>query len=169
MIAKIIAWAPDRDHAIEDLKQVLDGTAVWPVKSNAGFLYRLLDHPDFRAANLDTGFIARNEHELIPADEATEAEWQAAAGFALADQPTEADYLPQGFRLNAPSTARVALSHAGETRVIERAASTVPIHSDFGTMMLASDDDSARAYSASVSDDEIVVFSEGRAFALRSA
>jgi 3-methylcrotonyl-CoA carboxylase alpha subunit len=139
------------------------GLQVWPIRTNAAFLRRCADHPDFRAANLDTGFIARNEHELIPADEATEAEWQAAAGFALADQPTEADYLPQGFRLNAPSTARVALSHAGETRVIERAASTVPIHSDFGTMMLASDDDSARAYSASVSDDEIVLFSEGRA------
>ena len=163
MIAKVIAFANYRDGAIDALIDSMRGLQVWPIRTNAAFLRRCADHPDFRAANLDTGFIARNVHELIPADEATEAEWQAAAGFALADQPTEADYLPQGFRLNAPSTARVALSHAGETRVIERAASTVPIHSDFGAMMLASDDDSARAYSASVSDDEIVLFSEGRA------
>jgi 3-methylcrotonyl-CoA carboxylase alpha subunit len=163
MIAKVIAFASDRDDAIDALIDTMRGLQVWPIRTNAAFLRRCADHPDFRAANLDTGFIARNENELIPADEASEAEWQAAAGFALADQTVEPEYLPQGFRLNAPSTARVGLSHAGETRVIERAASTVSIHSDFGTMMLAGGPENARTFSAKVSDDEIVLFSEGRA------
>ncbi|MFN4021108.1 MAG: acetyl/propionyl/methylcrotonyl-CoA carboxylase subunit alpha [Erythrobacter sp.] len=163
MIAKVIAFAKDRDDAIGTLIDSIKGLQIWPIRTNAAFLCRCADHPDFRAANLDTGFIGRNENELIPVDAATDVEWQAAAGFALADQPTQADHLPQGFRLNAPSTARVALSHAGETRVIERTASTVPIHSDFRTTMLAGGDDNAHAFSARVSENEIVLFSEGRA------
>ncbi|WP_067489802.1 acetyl/propionyl/methylcrotonyl-CoA carboxylase subunit alpha [Erythrobacter sp. CCH5-A1] len=163
MIAKVIAFADDRDDAIDTLIDSITGLQVWPIRTNAAFLRRCADHPDFRAANLDTGFIGRYENELIPSDAASEVEWQAAAGFALADQSSEAEYLPQGFRLNAASTARVALSHAGETRVIEREAATVPIHADFGTMMLAGGDENPRAFSARVTDDEIVLFSEGRA------
>ncbi|MFN3990615.1 MAG: acetyl/propionyl/methylcrotonyl-CoA carboxylase subunit alpha [Erythrobacter sp.] len=169
MIAKVIAFAPDRDGAIDALIDSISGLQVWPIRTNAAFLKRCADHPDFRAANLDTGFISRNENELVPTDAATEAEWQAAAGFALADQPSQAEYLPRGFRLNAPPAARVALSHAGETRVIERAGATAPIDPDFGTMMLAGSDEALCKCAARVTDDEIVLFSDGRAIGFSRA
>ncbi|MEO7365350.1 MAG: acetyl/propionyl/methylcrotonyl-CoA carboxylase subunit alpha [Sphingomicrobium sp.] len=99
MIAKLIAHGGNRDAAIERLAGMLDGVEVWPVKTNAGFLFNALLHPDFGAANLDTGFIERNL-ELVPDAEPDDALWRGAALVALA----EADDMPlaglTGFRAN---------------------------------------------------------------------
>ncbi len=55
MIAKLIASAETRDEAIDALAAMLDGVEVWPVRTNAGFLFNALVHPDFEAAKIDTG------------------------------------------------------------------------------------------------------------------
>ena len=47
MIAKLIAYGDDRDEAIDELAAILDGVEVWPVRTNAGFLFNALLHPDF--------------------------------------------------------------------------------------------------------------------------
>ncbi|WP_304177353.1 acetyl/propionyl/methylcrotonyl-CoA carboxylase subunit alpha, partial [Phenylobacterium aquaticum] len=49
MIAKLIAHAPTREGASDRLAQACAEVEVWPVKTNAGFLARCLDHPDFIA------------------------------------------------------------------------------------------------------------------------
>jgi 3-methylcrotonyl-CoA carboxylase alpha subunit len=96
MIAKLIAHGRTRDAARERLGNMLDDSAVWPVKTNAAFLIRALAHPEFAAGKVDTGLIGRDGDELssepVPSDEAlTEA--------ATAMLP----YVPCfGFRLNAP-------------------------------------------------------------------
>jgi acetyl/propionyl-CoA carboxylase alpha subunit len=40
MIAKLIAWGETREEAIDRLRDGIDGTEIWPVKTNAGFLGR---------------------------------------------------------------------------------------------------------------------------------
>ena len=47
MIAKLIARGDDRDEAIDELAAMLDEVEVWPVRTNAGFLFNALLDPDF--------------------------------------------------------------------------------------------------------------------------
>src|SRR5215472_1267139 len=57
LVAKIIVWGEDRAEAVGRLRRALAETAVLGVSTNLGFLSRLLAHPAFAAAQLDTGFI----------------------------------------------------------------------------------------------------------------
>jgi len=68
---------------------MLGETAVGGVKTNLAFLRRVLGHPAFAAAELDTGFIARHQAELLPAPAALPAEfWQVAGeAFAQSEKP----------------------------------------------------------------------------------
>src|SRR5580658_9140378 len=66
MIAKIIAWGPDRAAARARLARALAETAVLGVTTNLGFLARIVGDADFAAAKLDTGFIERRRAALLP-------------------------------------------------------------------------------------------------------
>ncbi|MEM6491847.1 MAG: biotin/lipoyl-containing protein, partial [Pseudomonadota bacterium] len=59
MIAKLIAYGPDRGTAIDRVRAALDGYVVRGVGHNAAFLSCALDRPAFRSGDLDTGFIER--------------------------------------------------------------------------------------------------------------
>ncbi|MCM3926031.1 ATP-grasp domain-containing protein, partial [Frankia sp. AiPs1] len=67
MLAKIIAYGPDRDTALDRLDRALARTCVLGVTTNIGFLRALLDHPDTRAGRLDTGLIERDLDALVAA------------------------------------------------------------------------------------------------------
>jgi 3-methylcrotonyl-CoA carboxylase alpha subunit len=54
MIAKVIAHGPTRHAARTRLSNVLEDAVIWPVRTNAGFLVKALDHPDFIAGTVDT-------------------------------------------------------------------------------------------------------------------
>ncbi len=98
---------------------MLDEVEVWPVRTNAGFLFNALLDEDFGAARIDTGFIERNLDELVPDPEPDEAIWRGAAAVATAvpeDEALLADLA--GFRLNA--------SGAGQCRAGARRR--VPTH-----------------------------------------
>jgi len=64
MIAKVIAHGPTRNEARERLLETLDELEVWPVKTNAAFLYKLAEFPAFASGGVDTGVIERNADEL---------------------------------------------------------------------------------------------------------
>jgi 3-methylcrotonyl-CoA carboxylase alpha subunit len=70
MLAKVIAWAPTRDAAIERLHRGLEGTDVRGIVTNIAFLSALVTHPDVRANVIDTGFIERELKNLTPAPRA---------------------------------------------------------------------------------------------------
>jgi 3-methylcrotonyl-CoA carboxylase alpha subunit len=147
MIAKLVAHGDDREEAIGRLAAMLDGVEVWPVKTNAGFLFNALLHSDFGAARIDTGFIERNLDELVPDPELDDALWRGAAAVATA-VPEEAEPLGDlaGFRMNAAPRDSVALGHGGEFRNI------------------ALDDDQPMAAVSGFRDAErVVVFYEGQA------
>jgi 3-methylcrotonyl-CoA carboxylase alpha subunit len=67
MLAKVIAWAPTRDAAIERLNRGLEESDVRGVVTNIPFLAALVTHPDVRANAIDTGFIERELKNLTPA------------------------------------------------------------------------------------------------------
>jgi 3-methylcrotonyl-CoA carboxylase alpha subunit len=120
---------------------------VWPVRTNANFLFNALLHPAFGAAELDTGFIARELDALIGDPEPDEAIWRGAAAVAMAEDEDAAVGLA-GFRLNAPALAEVALGRGGSFRAV------------------ALDDDHDVAPVSGFRDDErVVVFLEGQAYA----
>ncbi|HET8708025.1 MAG TPA: acetyl/propionyl/methylcrotonyl-CoA carboxylase subunit alpha [Pseudomonadales bacterium] len=64
MIAKLICYGESRELALANLATALEHYAVAGIKTNTKFLHQLAVHPEFRAANLDTGFIARHLSEL---------------------------------------------------------------------------------------------------------
>jgi 3-methylcrotonyl-CoA carboxylase alpha subunit len=66
MLAKVIAWAPTRDAAIERLNRGLEDTDVRGVVTNIPFLSALVTHPEVRANKIDTGFIERELKNLTP-------------------------------------------------------------------------------------------------------
>ncbi len=109
MIAKVIAWGPDRATAIDRLVGALDGTIVDGLKSNRAFLARLANHPAFRAGEVDTGFIARHANDLHHDDEAPEAALLLAAldrlldGGSVAPTAAGSSAFARPFRLNLPS------------------------------------------------------------------
>jgi 3-methylcrotonyl-CoA carboxylase alpha subunit len=66
MLAKVIAWAPTRDAAIERLNRGLEQTDIRGIVTNIPFLSALLTHPDVRTNAIDTGFIERELNKLTP-------------------------------------------------------------------------------------------------------
>ena len=70
MLAKLIAWGPDRPAALIRLGDGLERLEIEGLGNNARFLRRLARHPALRAAELDTGFIARHAAVLLAPPEA---------------------------------------------------------------------------------------------------
>ena len=121
MIAKVIAYGPDRATAIDRLVAALDGCVVEGVKSNRAFLARLAGHPAFRAGEVDTGFIGRHAEHLAPDTVVPE---QAVLLAALALTTPRGDRVAPsmferhaGFRLNLIAERGLDL-FAGETRYL---------------------------------------------------
>jgi 3-methylcrotonyl-CoA carboxylase alpha subunit len=70
MLAKVIAWAPTRQAAIERLNRGLEETDVRGIVTNIPFLSALVTHPQVRANSIDTGFIERELKKLTEASHA---------------------------------------------------------------------------------------------------
>ena len=87
MLAKVIAWAPTRDVAIERLNRGLEETDVRGIVTNIPFLSALVTHPDVRANAIDTGFIERELKNLTPAPASSgDLELCAAVAAILGDE-----------------------------------------------------------------------------------
>ncbi|EQM70673.1 acetyl/propionyl/methylcrotonyl-CoA carboxylase subunit alpha [Pseudomonas tohonis] len=134
MLAKLIAWGETREEARQRLLAMLDETAVGGFATNLAFLRRVLAHPAFAAAELDTGFIARHQEQLLPAPAARpELFWQAAAeafrqGSAARlreDDPHSPWSRNDGWRPGLPSETDLHLA-CGDERHLVRLRSTAP-------------------------------------------
>ncbi|MFL6843464.1 MAG: acetyl/propionyl/methylcrotonyl-CoA carboxylase subunit alpha [Allosphingosinicella sp.] len=153
MIAKLIASGRDRGEAIDRLVEALERVEVWPVRTNAAFLARAADDPDFRAGDVDTGFIPARLDRLVPDPAPPEGVWNLAATALLASDfgTPRAEGDPwlalQGFRANAAGDLRIAVSHSGETRIVDGGGNP------------------ALEGIATAEGDEVLVFAAGQAFA----
>ncbi|MFD9125223.1 acetyl/propionyl/methylcrotonyl-CoA carboxylase subunit alpha [Kitasatospora sp. NPDC059571] len=63
MLAKVIAYGPDRPTALRRLRAALADTRILGVTTNTGFLRRLLAHPEVAAGRLDTGLVERTAQQ----------------------------------------------------------------------------------------------------------
>ena len=144
MIAKLIARGEDRDEAIDELAAILDGVEVWPVRTNAAFLFNALLEPDFIDAQIDTGFIEKHLGDLVPDPEPDDSIRRAAATVAIlaAEEDALAPALA-GFRLNAAPKLSVALN---------------------GTAVELAEEDEVADVSGFADDAHVVVFAEGQAY-----
>ncbi|TMR07855.1 ATP-grasp domain-containing protein [Nonomuraea turkmeniaca] len=79
MLAKVVAWAPDREAALRSLDRALAGTAVLGVVTNVPFLRALAAHPAVVAGELDTGLVERALPDLVPGVEVPDEALAAAA------------------------------------------------------------------------------------------
>ncbi|MFI0227289.1 ATP-binding protein [Streptomyces lydicus] len=106
MLAKVIAHGPDRESALRRLRAALAQTVTLGVPTNAGFLRRLLAHPDVVSGELDTGLVEREAAGLVET-EVPEEVYAAAAAVRRAGLEPAADAggwrdpfaAPSGFRL----------------------------------------------------------------------
>ena len=77
MVAKIIAYGPDRLTAIRKLRLALDETELYGVANNRAFLAAVLDHEAFRAGDTTTQFL--NQHPISAPNEPLTPPWWLAA------------------------------------------------------------------------------------------
>ncbi|MDR6713657.1 3-methylcrotonyl-CoA carboxylase alpha subunit [Pseudomonas hunanensis] len=133
MLGKLIAWGEDREQARLRLLAMLDEFAIGGVKSNIAFLRRILAHPAFAAAELDTGFIPLHQPQLLPVPGELPADfWQAAAEAWLQSQPARVREddpgspwaAREGLRLGLPARSSLHLHSGGHDQAValERSA-----------------------------------------------
>ncbi|WP_129972690.1 MULTISPECIES: acetyl/propionyl/methylcrotonyl-CoA carboxylase subunit alpha [unclassified Pseudomonas] len=127
MLGKLIAWGEDREQARLRLLSMLDEFAIGGLKTNINFLRRIIGHPAFAAAELDTGFIPRYQDQLLPTPAALSDEfWNAAAQAfaqslpetARADDPASPWALHSGLRAGLPREIALHLSCEGQDRAL---------------------------------------------------
>ncbi len=114
MIAKVIAWAPDRAAALARLDRALASTVLLGVGTNASFLRALVTHPEVQAGRLDTGLLERSLDELV----ATQVPTAAYAAFVLsrvaaltpAGPVVDPWDRPTGWRVGRPAPLRWELA-----------------------------------------------------------
>ncbi len=127
MIAKIIAHGANRSEAINRLAEDWRTIAVWPVKTNAGFVLRCLADQNFVAADIDTSLIAARgdllTHRPAPSVEILSVAFRTfmrseAAPGPVGPRPPHVRASPwaklSGFRLNATPITAAALRYQGE-------------------------------------------------------
>ncbi|MBL7521022.1 ATP-grasp domain-containing protein, partial [Frankia sp. CNm7] len=61
MLAKVIAHGASREQAVRRLAKALDGTRVHGVTTNRSLLVAILREPEFRAGDIDTGYLDRHD------------------------------------------------------------------------------------------------------------
>ncbi len=136
MLAKVIAWGPDRETARTRLLGALGRTAVLGVSTNTTFLRALLSDPDVVAGRLDTGLVERRGEQLTGAAGPPPPHVFATAALALLleQEPVGAPRagsggragvvdpwdVPAGWRLGEPAWNRRRLQAAGSDVVLVR-------------------------------------------------
>jgi 3-methylcrotonyl-CoA carboxylase alpha subunit len=121
MLAKLIAWGENREEARLRLLAMLSQTLVGGVKTNRHFLERVLAHPEFAQARLDTGFIPRHQAQLLPEPAVlTDGFWQQAARLYLHTGTAAPDTSPwarrDGWRSGGPAEAVLHLCSGNQQR-----------------------------------------------------
>ncbi|MGF0241302.1 acetyl/propionyl/methylcrotonyl-CoA carboxylase subunit alpha [Rhodococcus sp. IEGM1300] len=127
MLGKLIAWGEDREQARLRLLSMLDEFAIGGLKTNINFLRRIIGHPAFAAAELDTGFIPRYQEQLLPQpSDLSDEFWQAAAqaftqsqaSTPRVDDPSSPWARSNGFRAGLPTETTLHLSCEGQDRAL---------------------------------------------------
>ena len=117
MIAKLVAYAPTREAAIDRLHLALDHYEIDGIVSNRQFLSAVLENDTFRRGDLTTGFIdAEFDGDFI----AGAPEGEAAAGLVALGTAIAALQMEER-HAGDPDTGFVVIDQTGTRRMIELA------------------------------------------------
>ncbi len=94
MLAKLIAWAPTREQAIERLRRAIKEYVITGIETTLSFGEFVLTHDAFLSGQFDTHFIQKYFHpENIPSNELTQEELSvlatAAASFFMQNKTNQ--------------------------------------------------------------------------------
>jgi len=109
MIAKLIVWDEDRPRALARMASALKQYHIHGVTTNIPFLYNLASCAPFMAADIDTGFIEKNQELLFIKDNIDLENCLAliAVYLILSESPTSNEPSPwqrkNAWRLNQPN------------------------------------------------------------------
>ena len=127
MLAKLIAHAPSRAAAIEQLDAALAQTAVYGIETNLEYLRAVLHQPRFRGADYTTQFLnalqfsSRTLEVLQPGTHTTVQDWPGRLHYWNVGVPPSGPMDPLAFRLgnrllgNAENCAALELTVTGPT------------------------------------------------------
>jgi acetyl-CoA/propionyl-CoA carboxylase biotin carboxyl carrier protein len=117
MLAKVVAWGPDRAEALARLGGALAATEILGVTTNVGFLRRLIAHPDVIAGRIDTELVERIAADTLAPDAPSEVMAAAALLSGLLTRPAAPLADPwdrlDGWRLAGPAPLRTEWEVAG--------------------------------------------------------
>ena len=186
MLAKVVAWGPDRPQALARLRGALESTAVLGLGTNIGHLVALLGHPDVVSGRLDTELVERTAPELTSPDALVDTEAAVVAACRLVRDlepggPVVDPWdIPDGWRIGDAAPTRVELCHDGHTREVTvrgrtadalvragdgapAAVSVVPSPDCAGDLVVAIDGSTSR-WTTAVAGDDVWVGRDGRAW-----
>ncbi len=139
MLAKLVAWGETRAEATGLLVRVLERMSVQGVTTNRGFLARLLEHPEYEAGRIHTGFIAERAAQVLAEPLDAGRDRLAVVGATLAGHEARRaasahlPFVPSGWRNSrgddqfaewelGEASARVEYRALGEGRFLVRHA-----------------------------------------------
>jgi acetyl/propionyl-CoA carboxylase alpha subunit len=141
LLAKVIAWAEDRDACLRKLLAAVGATTIVGVPTNIGFVLEVLSHPEMRAGSVDTEWIEREWRggpPALPAGvTATQADmrdpWHRfGAGAHIPPDVVVADgwaqYRGWAYRLADDELEHVALAPPGGSLVAPMPATVHQVH-----------------------------------------
>ncbi|WP_410645603.1 acetyl/propionyl/methylcrotonyl-CoA carboxylase subunit alpha [Amycolatopsis sp. lyj-346] len=127
MLAKVIAWGPDRAAALHRLDLALADTALLGIGTNTAFLRGLLADADVRAGRLDTELVDRRLSTLVSSDVPAEFFVAAALDRFLELQPAgpvvDPWDVPDGWRMGGSGGVTFRLK-SGAARAVVRVQGT---------------------------------------------
>jgi 3-methylcrotonyl-CoA carboxylase alpha subunit len=152
MIAKLIVKSWSREDAIEELADACSKVRVWPVKTNAWFLKRLLEEQQFRWGMVSTGLIEASLAQLTKAPEpSSEAKQHALQAHLFFAGPHRSSSLQTtaslGFRLNRSSAVSALLDFGNGAEQIKLDYVSQTSIIDFDTV-----------------DDKVMIYEDGAPF-----
>ncbi len=103
LLAKLVVWGVDRAEAVARLRRALDEYEVSGIQTTIPFFRRVLEHPDFIAGAIDTGFIDRALAEGILSEKEPSPDEERVALLAAALDALEE---PRSHAIHQVSRAR---------------------------------------------------------------
>ncbi len=167
MLGKLIAWGDDREQARLRLLAMLDEFAIGGLKTNVSFLRRIIAHPAFAAAELDTDFIPRYQEDLLPPPHELPAAFWTAAAEAYRqsltpdvrdDDPNSPWALSSGLRCGLPAQTLLALEANGERQIVTL---TTPATDTRPEQLILEKDGVQRRHLAIRREDTLYLYWEG--------
>jgi len=115
LLAKLVVWGNDRAEAVGRLRRALREYEVFGIETTIPFFRRVVEHPDFIAGRIDTGFIDRALAEGILSEDEPQPELERVALLTAALDACRCGPPPP-----APPTRESAWKTAGRDALLNR-------------------------------------------------